>query len=58
MASCAIEECGDPRCAVCSVNKRFLVVSCSPTCRMVAGHPGECQKAMRAGKAERAELKD
>lgn len=63
MASCATTGCGNPDCQVCTVSARFVIVACVGTaegkpCRMVKNHPGRCQASMRAGKTERAELKE
>jgi hypothetical protein len=63
MASCALQNCGSPDCPVCSVNVRFAIVACNghvdgEPCCLVVNHRCPCRAKPKAGKVERAELKD
>lgn len=57
MACCAIADCGDPTCPVCTVNERFHVEPCPQLvdgvpCKMVAGHPPGCRAVAAAEKVD------
>lgn len=63
MACCATTGCGDPDCQVCTVSTRFAIVACDKLvdgepCKFVKGHRPACTADPRAGKVERAELKE
>lgn len=65
MACCAMPGgCDDPTCNLCTVVAHLVIRQCihdtaqGYPCRLVEGHPGEHLAVTRAGKTERADLKE
>lgn len=64
MACCADTGCGDPACRLCTVVAHLVIQQCTrdtadgAACRLVAGHPGDHVAVTRAGKVEKAELRE